>query len=102
MPRHDDVTCLQNQWTILTDAADATITGVRFQSVGKVPVRVQAKADNNPAGLAIGGSILLPVDGAPIIFSTETLASLFPGVTSPLHLFGMAVNASGLVSVSHA
>lgn len=102
MPRHADVLVPALSWAILTDPLDASITGVRLQNLSDTTLRVQAKADNNPAGLTVGGALLLNAAGE-ILLSTDTLAALFPGVTSPLHLF--AFNPSGHpieVSVSHA
>ena len=101
MPKHDDVTVPKRVWTILTDATDASITGVRLQNLGNFPVRVQAKATADVASLAVAGALLLKV-GGDIIFSTDTLAALFPGVTSPLHLFAYCPNGKTEISVSHA
>lgn len=101
MPRHADVLVPKREWTILTDSADATITGVRLQNLSGVTVRIQAKADASPSGLSVGGSLVLRA-GADIIYSTDTLASLFPGVTSPLHLFAWSDYDACEISVSHA
>ena len=101
MPRHDDVLVPKRTWTILTDSTDASITGVRLQNLGDYAVRIQAKADNDPAGLAVGVALILRA--APdVIFSTDTLATRFPGVTSPLHLFAWCPNGTTEISVSHA
>lgn len=101
MPKHSDVLVPKREWTILTDSTDASITGVRLQNLGDYAVRIQAKADADPAGLSIGGALILREE-PDIIFSTDTLATLFPGVTSPLHLFAYCANGSTEISVSHA
>lgn len=101
MPKHSDVLVPKREWTILTDSTDASITGVRLQNLGDYAVRIQAKADADPAGLSIGGALILR-EAPAIIFSTDTLATLFPGVTSPLHLFAYCANGSTEISVSHA
>lgn len=101
MPKHDDVLVSKREWTILTDPADASITGVRLQNLGGHSVRIQAKADTDPAGLTVDGALIL-LSAGDTIFSTDTLAALFPGVTSPLHLFAWCANGSTEISVSHA
>ncbi len=101
MPRHTDVALPKNTWVILTDSADATITGVRLQNLGTDMLIVQAGATATlPSGPnAFDGAIRLKP--GEILLSTDTLAALFPGVTSPLHLFGYSARA-GDASVSHA
>jgi hypothetical protein len=100
MQRAADVTVPKRVWTILTDPADATITGVRLQNLGGFPVRIQAKADANaPETLSVQGSLIL--GPGEIIYATDTLANLFPGVTSPLHLFAWSP-ALVEISVNHA
>lgn len=99
MPRHADVTVPANVWTLLTDPDDVSITGVQLQNLSGTPMRVQAKADASPIGLTVGGALLL-LSIAPIA-ATDTLANLFPGVTSPLHLFALSPTLAE-VSVSHA
>lgn len=102
MPRHADVLCPSREWTLLTDAADATITGVRLQNLSNWPVRIQAKADATSTGLTVGGALILRA-GDEIIYSTDTIAALFPGVTSPLHLFALNQSKQPVeISVSHA
>lgn len=101
MPRHDDVLCPKRTWTILTDSADASIDGVRLQNLSDHPVRIQAAATASTIGLAVGGALLLRAGGE-IIYSTDTLAELFPGVTSPLHLFAYSYHADVEISASHA
>lgn len=101
MPRHTDVAAPKNTWVILTDSADASITGVRVQNLGEDILMIQARADTTlPSGpTATDGAIRLKQ--GEILFSTDTLANLFPGVTSPLHLFGLSARALA-ASVSHA
>jgi hypothetical protein len=101
MPRHADVPLPKNTWVILTDSADATITGVRVQNLGTDILSIQAGATTTlPSGpSAFEGAIRLKP--GEVLFSTDTLANLFPGITSPLHLFGFTPRP-GDASVSHA
>jgi hypothetical protein len=101
MPRHTDVAIPKNTWVILTDSADVTITGVRVQNLGNDTLLIQARADTTlPSGPNAGDGAIRLKPGE-ILFSTDTLANLFPGVTSPLHLFGFSARA-GSATVSHA
>lgn len=94
-----DVVVPERTWTIITDPADATITGVRLQNLSGHAVRIQAKADNSDAGLSQDGALIL--GPREIIYATDTLANLFPGVTSPLHLFAWCPMLA-VVSANHA
>ena len=96
MPRHADVVVPPRAATILTDSADASITTVRLQNVGDHPVRVQATA-TAVAPANFEGAIQLRAGE----IRSETLAALFPGVATPLHLWAWSDNGS-IVSASHA
>lgn len=98
MPRHADVVVPPKAWTILTDSADASITAVRLMNIGDHPVRVQATATAVAPADAEGALEILPGQRIP---ATETLAQLFPGVTSPLHLYAWSEHGT-IVSSSHA
>ncbi len=100
MSRHADVLVQANTWTILTNPADASPTSIRLQNLGNHPVRVQAKNGPDNIGLSVPGSLLLKAGGE-MIFSTDTVASLFPGLTTPNHLFAWSIFPTE-ISVSHA
>lgn len=101
MPRHTDVAIPKNTWVILTDSADVTITGVRVQNLGTDTLLIQARADTTlPSGPTAGDGAIRLKPGE-ILFSTDTVANLFPGVASALHLFGFSARAGG-ATVSHA
>lgn len=101
MPRHTDVALPKNAWVILTDSADVTITGVRVQNLGTDTLLVQAGATTTlPTGPNAGDGAIRLKPGE-ILFSTDTIANLFPGVAGALHLFGFTARA-GDASVSHA
>lgn len=101
MSKHADVTVPKREWTLLTNPADGAITGVRLQNLGSVPVRIQAAATADPTGLTVGGALILR-DPADIVYETDLLVDLFPGVTTPLHLFAWCDTGSTEISVSHA
>ena len=101
MSKRDDVLVPKRTWTLLTNPADGAITAVRLQNLGAVPVRIQAKATTDPSGLSVGGALIMR-DPTDIFYSTDTLASLFPGVTTPLHLFAWCPTGTTEISVSHA
>lgn len=95
-----DIVVAKRQWTLLTDPADATITGVRLQLLGDAPVRIQATASVDPTSLSVQGALIMTKPGE-ILYSTDTLAELFPAVTSPLHLWAYAQRLTE-ISVNHA
>lgn len=95
-----DITVPKRAWTLLTDPADATITGVRLQLLGDAPCRIQATPGIDPTGLSVQGSIIMTRPGE-ILYSTDTLATLFPAVTSPLHLWAYSQRLTE-ISVNHA
>lgn len=101
MAKNDDVLVPKRTWTLLTNPADGAITSVRLQNLGGVPVRIQAKENTNPAGLAVDGALILR-DPTDIFYATDTLVNLFPGVTTPLHLFAWSPDGPTEISVSHA
>lgn len=101
MPRHTDVPIPKNTWVILTDSADVTITGARVQNTGPGILLVQARADTTPPSGPTAAEGAIRLKPGETLFSTDSLASLFPGVTNPLHLFGFSAHA-GSASVSHA
>jgi hypothetical protein len=95
-----DITVQKRQWVLLTDPEDATITGVRLQLLGDAPCRIQATAGIDPTGLSVQGALILTKTGE-LILATDTLADLFPAVTSPLHLWAYAQRLTE-ISVNHA
>lgn len=102
MPKHADVTLPAQTWTLLTDPADATITGVRIQNLSGYPVRLQAQAAALPAPSGVGagaGGVML--DAKATLPATDTLANVFPGVTAPLHVYAWC-DLPAELSVSHA
>lgn len=101
MSKHDDVLVPKRTWTLLTNPADGAITGVRLQNLGSIPVRVQAKADSDPAGLSVGGALIMR-DPTDIFYESDLLVDLFPGVTTPLHLFAWCPTGTTEISVSYA
>ncbi len=88
----------RDAWVILTNAVDNATTAARVQNTGAAVITVQATATATAPTSAQGAINLLPGD---ILPSTQTLAQLFPGVTSPAHIWGRC-DADGSVSVSHA
>jgi hypothetical protein len=101
MPRHADVALPKNTWVILTDSADATITGCRIQNLGTEVLSIQAAATTTPPSGPSAADGAIRLRPGEVLFSTDTTVNLFPGLTSPLHLFGFCARP-GVASVSHA
>lgn len=82
-------------WTEITNAAVST--AITFQNISQVPITMKATTGSTAPTDGTGGVVYMPGQGE----QGKTLAELFPGLSSPVRLWGNTP-LGGSVMVSHA
>ena len=95
MARNENVTVPAETWTQLTNA---NASAVRVSNLSGFRIELQATSDTT-APTVLDGTV--PLDSGLTLNGDVTLASLYPGVTTPVRLWAFCRFAVE-VSVSHA
>ena len=89
------LTVNKNSWTMITDANAAIVT---FQNLSDKNMQFKATSDTTPPNSNVNGLIYEPKLGE----ASGDLATLFPGVTTPVRLWAKGAVNNADVYVSHA